>query len=509
VNSTLSTTPASYERLVAHAREAALLRSTQWLLEWDDRTKLPPAGGAYRAEQISYLAGLLHRQHTAPQVGEWLAELIDCPLAADPHSETGAVIRNLKRDYDKKTKLPQALVEEMAKLRTLGQQVWAEARKANDFAMFQPLLERTFELKRQEAAALGFEDVPYDALLDEYEPGEKTSNVRRVLAELREQLVPLVAAIVESGRRPNLEILRGVYPVAEQDTFGTRAATAIGFDFTAGRLDTTDHPFCTTNGPRDVRLTTRYFERFLPSALFSTLHEAGHGIYEQGLPAKSFGLPTGEAVSLGIHESQSRMWENLVGRSRAFWEFLYPDAQRTFPAALNKVSLDDFYFAVNDARPSLIRVEADEATYNLHVMVRFELEQALLDDELRVADLPDAWRAKYREYLGVESPTDADGVLQDVHWSAGLVGYFPTYALGNLYASQLFEQARQDLGDLAAMFRRGEFLPLRDWLRQQVHQHGRRYTAAELIERVTGKPLSHDALMRHLRGKFGPLYGLE
>jgi carboxypeptidase Taq len=498
----------TYERLVRHARELALLRSTESLLEWDDRTKLPPAGGPYRAEQVSYLAGFIHRHQTAPQVGEWLTELADGPLVADPHGDTGAVIRNLKRDYDKKTKLPQALVEELAKIRTLGQQVWAEARKANDFARFQPLLERTIELKRQEAAALGYDDVAYDALLDEYEPGEKTANVRRVLAELREQLVPLVQTIVESGRRPNLEILKRSFPVAAQDAFGKRAAELIGFDFTAGRLDTTDHPFCTTNGPRDVRLTTRYFEQFLPSALFSTLHEAGHGIYEQGLPAENFGLPTGEAVSLGIHESQSRMWENLVGRSRAFWEYLYPEAQRTFSESLTDVPLDGFYFAINDARPSLIRVEADEATYNLHIMVRFELEQALLEDELRVADLPAAWRAKYREYLGIEPPNDADGVLQDVHWSAGLIGYFPTYSLGNLYASQLFEQAQEDLGDLPAMFRRGEFQPLRDWLRQHVHRHGRRYSPPELIERITGRPLSHDALMRHLRGKFSELYSL-
>ncbi len=270
----------------------------------------------------------------------------------------------------------------------------------------------------------------------------------------------------------------------------------------------TNHPFCTTLGPRDIRLTTRYDERQLSGALFSTLHEAGHGIYEQGLPAERYGLPTGQAVSLGIHESQSRMWENLVGRSRTFWEFMYPDAQTTFREALADVSLDAFYFAINDVRPSLIRTESDEATYNLHILLRFELEQALLNDELRVADLPEAWHAKYHQYLGIQAPTDADGVLQDVHWSAGSFGYFPTYSLGNLYAAQLFEKADRDLGGLHAMFRRGEFIPLRDWLRKHVHQQGRRYPAAELAKRITGEPLSHDALMRHLRGKFGSLYDL-
>jgi carboxypeptidase Taq len=499
---------ATYEKLCRHTREVAILSSTQSLLGWDERTKLPPAGGEYRAEQMSYLAGLIHRQETAPEVGEWLAELAGGPLAADPHGDTGADIANLRRDYERKTKLPQALVEELAKLAVLGQQVWAEARKANDFACFQPLLERTVELKRQEAAAIGYDNVPYDALLDEYEPGAKTKEVEQVLAGLRDQLVPLVSEIAASSRRPNMEPLRRPFPIHLQEELGRRATEAIGYDFSAGRIDVTDHPFCTTLGPRDIRLTTRYDERFLPGALFSTLHEAGHGIYEQGLPAERFGLPTGQAVSLGIHESQSRMWENLVGRSRAFWEHFFPVAQAMFSTALGDVTLDAFYFAINDVRPSLIRTESDEATYNLHILVRFELEQALLVDELRVADLPAAWREKYRKYLGIEPPNDADGVLQDVHWSSGAIGYFPTYTLGNLYAAQLFEQAWHDLGDLNDMFRRGEFLPLREWLRAKIHSQGRRYPAAELAHRITGSPLSHDALMRQLRGKFRPLYEL-
>jgi carboxypeptidase Taq len=429
-------------------------------------------------------------------------------LAEDPHSEAGADIVNLKRDYDRKTKLPQALVEELAKLSVLGQQLWVKARKANDFAQFRPLLERTIELKRQEAAAIGYDDQPYDALLDEFEPGAKTSEVATVLSGLRDQLVPLVAAIAASRRRPNLEALNGCYPTALQEKFGRETAAAIGFDFDSGRLDVTNHPFCAGMGPRDVRLTTRYDEANLAGSLFSTLHEAGHGIYEQGLPAERYGLPTGEAVSLGIHESQSRMWENLVGRSRAFWEHFYPLAQSTFRDTLGKVSLDDFYFAINDSRPSLIRTESDEVTYNLHILIRFELELALINDQLAVADLPAAWHAKYREYLGIQSPTDADGVLQDVHWSSGAFGYFPTYTLGNLYAAQFFETAQKELGDLHAMFRRGEFVPLRQWLRTNIHSQGRRYPAAELGKRVTGHALSHDALMRHLRSKFGPLYQL-
>ncbi len=478
----------------------------QGLLGWDERTKLPPAGGEYRAEQMSFLAGLIHKKQTAAEVGEWISELADSPLAADPHSDEGADVVNLKRDYDRKTKLPQALVEELAKLSVLGQQLWVEARKANDFARFGPLLERTLELKRQEAAAIGYDDQPYDALLDGFEPGAKTAEVAIVLRGLRDQLVPLVAAIAASPRRPNMDALRGRYPIDMQEKFGKLTAAAIGFDFNAGRLDVTDHPFCSGAGPHDVRLSTRYDESSLDGSLFSTLHEAGHGIYEQGLPADRYGLPTGDAVSLGIHESQSRMWENWVGRSRAFWEHFYPEAQLTFREALGDVTLDAFYFAINDVRPSLIRTESDEVTYNLHILIRFELELALVNDELPVADLPAAWHAKYREYLGIQSPTDADGVLQDVHWSAGLFGYFPTYSLGNLYAAQFFEKARQDVGDFESMFRRGEFLPLRDWLRTNIHSQGRRYPAAELARRVTGSRLSHDALMRHLRGKFEPLY---
>ena len=496
-----------YEQLVAHTRENALLGSVEALLGWDERTMLPAKGGEYRAEQMTLLSGLVHERRTDKRLGEWLAELADGPLAADPLSETGATIRELKRQYDKKTKLPKSLVEELTRTSVLAQQAWVEARKKNDFAGFRPLLEKTYDLKRQEAAALGYPELPYDALLDDYEPGELTSNVARTLEGLRRDLVPLVAEIAASKRRPDRSILQRQFPAATQASFGQAVAAGIGFDFQRGRLDVTAHPFCSGMGPDDCRITTRYDEKFFPSAFFGILHEAGHGIYEQGLRGDQYGLPLGEALSLGIHESQSRMWENQVGRGREFWQFHYPEAQRAFPA-LADVPLDAFYFAINDVRPSLIRVEADEATYNLHILIRFELEQALLADDLKVADLPAAWNAKYREYLGIEPPTDADGVLQDIHWSAGLVGYFATYSLGNLYAAQFFAQANDELGGLAPMFARGEYQPLRDWLRTNIHRHGRRYTAAQLVERVTGKPLSHAPLMAHLRGKLGPLYGL-
>jgi carboxypeptidase Taq len=370
-------------------------------------------------------------------------------------------------------------------------------------------LQRTFGLKRQQADALGYEQCRYDALLDEYEPEELTANVAPVLAGLRAQLVPLAAEIQQSGRRPNVALLHGRFPIDVQESFGRRAAAAIGFDFARGRLDVTAHPFCTQLGPNDHRITTRYDERFLNAAFFGILHEAGHGVYEQGLPPGQYGLPLGEAVSLGIHESQSRWWENFVGRSRAFWTHFYPLAQASYPEALAGVPLDEFYFAVNEVRPSLIRVEADEATYNLHILVRFELEQALLEGDLNTADLPAAWNDMYRQQLGVLPANDQVGVLQDVHWSAGLIGYFPTYALGNLYAAQFFAQAESDMPDLGEQFARGEFHTLLGWLREKIHRHGQRYSAPELIRRATGQPLSAGPLIEHLRAKLCPLYGIR
>jgi carboxypeptidase Taq len=499
---------ATFQQLTEHCRETALWNSIESLLGWDERTMLPTGGGEYRADQITLLAGMLHKRRTDKQLGEWLNELAAAPIE-NPHGDRGATIRELKRQYDRRVKLPQALVEELARTAVLGQQAWVTARAENNYAAFQPLLEKTFKLKREQAQAVGYTENAYDALLDDYEPRALTSHISKVLAALREQLVPLVAEIGACGRQPDVGIIARRYPVAAQEQFAKEVAAKLGFDFSRGRLDVTAHPFCSSVGPHDCRITTRYDERHFPGAFFGVLHEAGHGIYDQGLRPELFGLPPGEAVSLGIHESQSRLWENLVGRSRSFWNYFYPQAQARFAEALANILPDDFYWAINDVRPSLVRVEADEATYNLHILVRFELEQALVSGDLKTNDLPGAWNEKYRHYLGITPPNDAEGVLQDIHWSAGLIGYFPTYSLGNLYASQLFEQADHDLGGLDHQFAAGQFQPLRDWLRQHVHHPGQCYTADELVEKVTGKPLSHAPLMRHLRGKFGALYGLN
>jgi carboxypeptidase Taq len=396
----------------------------------------------------------------------------------------------------------------LARVTTRAQQVWQEARKGDDFAAFRPWLEKVVQLKRREADAVGYKDSPYDALLDEYEPGATAAEITRVFAALRAELTPLVGAIVNSGRKPRRDILEREYPVDRQEVFGQAAAAAIGFDFDAGRLDVTTHPFCSGMGPGDCRITTRYNPRHFNDAFFGILHEAGHGLYEQGLDPEHFGTPLGSPVSLGVHESQSRTWENFVGRGRPFWEHFFPRACQVFHEALRDVALDDFVFAVNDVRPSFIRVEADEATYNMHIILRFELEQALVRGDLKAADVPAAWNEKFRQSFGLTPPTDALGCLQDVHWSSGGVGYFPTYTLGNMYAAQFMEQARHDLGDLDADFRRGDFRRLKGWLNDKVHRPGQRYRPGELCRRVTGKPLTHKPLLAYLWHKFAPLYGI-
>jgi carboxypeptidase Taq len=468
---------------------------------------MPPAGAGHRAEQMGFLAKLGHQMLTDPKVGELLSALATSPVR-DAESDEAVNIREIRRTYDRAVKMPEALVEEIARVTSQAQHVWAEARRKSDFAAFAPWLGKVVDLKRQEAQAVGYKESPYDALLDEYEVGATAAEITRVFAELRAELVPLVASIAASGKRPRKDVLTREYPVDRQLIFGQAAAAAIGFDFRAGRLDTTVHPFCSGIGPGDVRLTTRFNSRELNQGFFGILHEAGHGIYEQGLDPAAFGTPCGQAVSLGIHESQSRLWENQVGRGRPFWEHFFPRARQTFPGTLDDVSLDDFVFAINDVERSFIRVEADEATYNLHILLRFELEQALLTGDLDAADVPAAWNEKFKQLFDLVPPDDARGCLQDIHWSMGGLGYFPTYTLGNLYAAQLMEQARHDLGDLAADFRTGEFGRLKGWLNENVHRPGQRLRPRDLIRRITGQPLSHRPLLAYLRSKYEPLYAI-
>ncbi len=495
-----------YRNLMNHLRETAILNSCAALLGWDERTYMPRAGSAHRAEQLALLARWSHERLTAPHVGEWLSELDAVTL--DP--DQAANVREIRRSYRRAIRLPARLVEELARVTTQAQQIWVDARTSNDFSRFLPWLERIIALKREEAQALGEGSEPYDSLLEEYEPGATVQRIDSVFQALATELVPFVSRLLEAPRQPDESILRQDFPVPAQEHFGRTVAEAIGFHFEAGRLDVTAHPFCTGIGPGDCRLTTRYHPTHFSEGFFGILHECGHGIYEQNLPAEHFGTPLGTACSLGIHESQSRLWENFVGRSFEFWEFYFPKAQQVF-ASLHHVRLDDFILAINRVGRTFIRVEADEVTYNLHIILRFELEQKLIRGELSPGDVPLAWNERFHDLLEITPPSDTLGCLQDIHWSFGGIGYFPTYTLGNLYAAQFMEAAQRDLGEseLRDDFRQGRFNRLRDWLVTKIHRHGQRYRAEELCQRVTGAALSHHPFMRYLRAKYARLYGVS
>jgi len=499
----------AYGELVQWCKEAATLSSCAALLGWDERTYLPTAGATHRGDQLALLAKLVHERATSPRIAEWLSQIEGTSFVQPSDSIPAANVREIRRGYDRAVKIPARLVQELARVCTHAQQAWQQARAKSDFASFQKWLEQIVQLKREEANAVGFGNgVPYDALLDEYEPGARTSEIAAVFAGLRKELVPLIQQIQASPRVPNVSILEREYPTDRQQIFGQAAAAAIGFRFDAGRLDTTTHPFCSGIGPGDCRITTRYNVHHFNESFFGILHEAGHGLYEQGLDSEHYGLATGTAASLGIHESQSRLWENQVGRGRPFWEHFFPRAQQTFPGVLGDVTLDDFVFAINKVEPSFIRVEADEASYNLHIILRFELEQALLTGDLQVKDVPGVWNERFKQSFNLTPPNDALGCLQDIHWSGGGIGYFPTYTLGNMYAAQFMEQARCDIPGVEDEFRRGQFGSLKAWLNEKIHRPGHRWAAAELCKRVTGHPLDPQMLVSYLRNKYAPLYGI-
>ncbi len=514
MSATTTPTSTAYTDLITIARDAHLLGSTAGLLGWDQEVLMPARGVAFRARQIAQLARLRHEMMTDPRVGELLGACeADGVMLGEPLAAPAVNVRELRRDYDRRTRLPSELVAEEAELASLGRHVWSEARRDNDFEQFRPTLERIVGLLRRKAECYGWgagdeAGEPWDALAEDYEPGCTARDVAAVFDPLRARLRALVGELTDRGGGPAHAFNELPLPVDRQMAFVRFVSEAIGFDYRRGRLDTSTHPFCSETHCHDVRLTTRFAERNVNDALGSTMHEAGHGMYEQGLGAEHIGTPMGCAVSLGIHESQSRLWENQVGRSRAFWTWCHPRLETHFSDAVRGFDLDEVYGAVNVVSPGLIRVEADEVTYNMHIFVRFEIERALLGGDLAVRDLPEAWNAKYRDYLGIEVPDDARGCLQDIHWSAASMGYFPTYTLGNLYAAQFFEQAMKDIPDLLGQFGHGTFDGLRSWLNERIHAHGRRYRAADLCREVTGRPLSAEPLLRHLEGKLRPLYGL-
>ena len=509
--SSTSRTATQYDELIGLVREANLLGATASLLGWDQETMMPSGGLAYRSDQLAQLARIGHGLATDPRIGELLSVCeADDGLTGEATSTPAVNLREIRHEYDRRTKLPTALVEELAHTTSLAQHEWTQARKASDFARFRPWLEKVVDLTRRKAQCFGWpqDGEAWDALAEDYEPGCTAAEVTTVFTSLRPRLQSLISELSASSKKPSNAFNELKLPVEKQERFVRFVAEQIGFDFTRGRLDRSTHPFCSGTHCNDVRLTTRFHDANVNDALGSTMHESGHGIYEQGLPAEHIGTPMGTSVSLGIHESQSRMWENQVGRSRAFWVWCRPKLKDFFGSAVNRQSLDEVYGAANIVRPDLIRVEADEATYNMHVMIRFEIERSLMSGELAVADIPGVWNESYKDYLGVDVPDDRRGCLQDIHWSMGSIGYFPTYTLGNIYSAQFFEKAAGDIADLYQQFERGEFGPLREWLNSQIHAHGQRYRAADLCRQVTGKPLSADPLMRHLEGKLRPLYGL-
>jgi carboxypeptidase Taq len=500
----------SYDRLLARVREARLLASTAALLEWDQETLMPRNGVDHRARQISQLARMVHELTVSPEKGALLAACEEDPELTRPELESAANLREIRRDHDRATKIPAALVAELAEVSSQALHAWQGARRDSSFEAFRPWLSRIVDLLRQKAACLGTRPggEPWDALADEYEPELTARDVDAVFAPLSLRLSSLIQRLLESGRAPRATFDETPLALDRQKAFVRSVARQVGFDFDSGRLDTSTHPFCSSTCPRDVRMTTRFVDDHVLDALSSTLHETGHGLYEQGLPVAHTGTPLGEAVSLSIHESQSRLWENQVGRSLAFQRFCLPLLARELGGAVKGVTAEELYGCANRVERGFIRVEADEATYNLHILLRFEIERSLLAEKLDVADVPAAWNARFKELFFIDVPDDRRGCLQDIHWSMASMGYFPTYTLGNLYSAQFFEQAREDLGDLDAAFEKGDFSPLLTWLREKIHGHGRRYLPEELCRRVTGKPLSAEPLLRHLEGKLLPLYGL-
>jgi carboxypeptidase Taq len=484
------------------------LRRAGAVLEWDMQTYMPPGAAEARGEQMAAVVEIAHKMSTSEETGRLLEAAEQENAGSDPNGDASRLLSNARYDFDRQTKIPADLAAEMTRHSAVSQAAWQMARAENDFASFAPFLEKTFEMERQAADLYGWEVERYDALLNLFERGAKTTEVSAMFAELKPHLVELTRAIAESPRRSDAVPIRGRFPTTEQNALTLDVVQKLGYDLEHGRQDVAAHPFCTSFSRWDVRITTRFDENELGPAFYASLHEAGHGLYEQGMPADHDNDPIGDSASSGVHESQSRMWENLVGRSRAFAEFITPTLKRAFPDQLADLTVDRYYRAVNRVEPSLIRVEADEVTYNLHVLLRFELERALLEGELAVKDLPDAWNAKMKEYIGIEPPNDSDGVLQDVHWSGGLIGYFPTYSIGNVMSGQLWHAIGAQIPDLEDRIRRGGFAQLLGWLRTNVHEQGRRYLPNELIERATGEPLTARYYLEYLKAKYNDLYEL-
>lgn len=497
-----------FDQLTARLGTVRDLETAQAVLAWDQETYMPEGGAEARAHQLSTLSRLSHERLTDDRVGELLESLRSMQEARPYDSFEASLVRVTRRKYEKAVRLPSDLVAELSETTSRAKQAWKKARAEDTFSEFEPHLERIVELTIEKAEALGYEDERYDALLDEYEPEMKTARVRQTFSTLRDELVPIVDRISDASS-PDADILHQSFDEDRQWDMGIGVLEDIGYDFDRGRQDRSTHPFTTTFSVDDVRITTRFNPQDLSTGLFGSLHEGGHALYEQGIDPSFDRTPLAEGASLGIHESQSRLWENMVGRSRSFWQHYLPQLADSFPEQLAGVALDTFYRAINTVSPSLIRVESDEVTYNLHIMVRFEIEQALINEDISAADVPGMWRALMDEYLDIRPDGYAEGSLQDIHWSLGAFGYFPTYALGNLMAGQLYEAITADIPDLHDRIAAGEFGELLAWLRENVHRHGKKFTAEELLERATESGLTADPWVAYIREKYSGIYNLN
>jgi carboxypeptidase Taq len=505
----LTTMSEKYGRLKTLLAEINDLDAAIAILTWDREVNMPPGGVEGRANQLATLSRLRHASFTSDELGTLLDDLSSASSDLDPDGDEARIISVTKRDYDIERKQPASLVEAVSRASSAGLEAWSRAKEAQDFSIFAPCLKRNAELSRETAEALGYTDRPYDALVDRYEPGMTTAQLETIFSELKAAILPLVEEITASGVQPDDSCLRLHYDPDTQIRFSLDIATRFGYDLNRGRLDTSAHPFATSFGAGDVRMTTRVQADFLNRNLFATMHESGHAVYEQGIGANLSGTLVAHGASGGVHESQSRLWENLVGRSRPCQDFLFPRLQQTYPGQLGDMDIETFYRAINKVHPSLNRVEADEVTYNLHILLRFELENDMLEGRADIDRLDEVWVERMRKYLGVTPPDPVQGVLQDIHWSyAGEFGTFPSYTLGNVIGAQLFAQARKEMPDLDTQIASGQFSDLLGWLQTNLYRHGRKFTPNELLQRITGQPLGTQAWVSYVRGKYTEIYGL-
>ena len=497
----------SLERFKERVNRISRLGQIAALAGWDQQTYMPTGAAEARGEQMAVISEVIHELSVSDEMGALLGAAESDTAGLDEDTDEVRMLRVARRGFDLARKLPASLVADMSRHQSVAMGAWQEARSTNDFSKFAPALQITIDQVRESAGYLGYTNHIYDALIDQYETGSSQAEIAAMYSDLTPHLVKLAAAIRAAAQVDDAAI-HGDFPIATQKETTLKIVQALGYDLTRGRQDEAAHPFCTSFSRNDVRITTRYNAMFMQQALYASLHEAGHAMYEQGIPERFAGTPLSGAASLGIHESQSRLWENQVGRSRAFANYVFPILQTAYPETLSSSSPEAYYKAINRVESSLIRVEADEVTYNLHVALRFELECALLTGDLSIADLPEAWNARMKEYLGIEPPTNSVGVLQDVHWSIGLIGYFPTYTVGNLVSAQLWKTIREAIPDIDSNVESGNFAPLLGWLNKNVHSYGSKYLPGELVVKATGEPLKPAYYVEYLNAKYGEIYGL-